>query len=678
MLRFANKISTNEVLPKYPVTAHNGAFKTYNRIKTDFMYGDEKYSRVFGAAQKFTWAGDVQVAIGPSVTSLAGIDKKLLTAEGSINLDAVLSELRNVTGLPTQQVYNHANNTVGWNWQDNHVALLINSMRAYFLKKLEEVGQLGSGYVPEYNDGHVKTEARGDQYDSTPYKFDWPSGDNDSDHPDWAHFFEPMPSIDVPYVDLRGNTQQESAFLLMMMARWKRTSNYIIDFDFPMLTDRMAYRSQFPVPGPNMRLDPEVTDYELKMPSSSEIWSAIRKYVSHNRLYNQFYTSAYLLAQIMVRPVANNAEGMAWTMSDPVMMIPKFASCRGRYTFINSGEAALIHATALEDWREIAPCPEMIFNASIVISSLVNIGLYSRSFKRALGVTGYDDAYTFETYLKPETFMASAMTEACGFDAPLNGMDSVFVHYPEDVDRDTLHYVKAKVYEPDGYDYDVDKGIKVIGVPLAVSPYMVYPLALFDGETPYSGKFTVMKPDKYTRSSARLSKRNAWLLAWASRIAGYDLEVKFSGDETGLSKFYADNDDSWTHIPYATLSDEVEFVALSAMKSRKHQFVLLPNMLNKTFATEFTVVTKVVDRYLIDADSNEIRSTEEGTIAQLPVTTGIQVITAGDVAKYWGSVRRTEQGLTLSGTIKPAVVPDSMTSSGRVDLASAGEGVDQE
>nr|QED43027.1 unknown [Ambrosiozyma totivirus A] len=672
MLKFAEKIRNQSNSINYPVKSDRGNFEVHHRVRADFSYSGLTFNRTFGARQRFTYVGDVSPIMMTGTSSLAGVNKKYLTLEGAVNMDAVLNDVRMNTGATAQAVHAHGYNVANWSWEDNHTTLLVNLLRLYHLKKLEEDGLIGKGELPEYNDGHVRIANFGDVTSLDTFKLNWPCGKNAEGYPEWALFNEVLPSIDVPYIDLRGNSVAEAEIILMMTAAWSRTSNLIIDYNLPRLCERLAYRANHPIGKPDEWIEAGMKDEDFPVPPSKLIWNAYRKYVSHNRLFNQAFTATYILSQMMVRPFSNSAEGMIWTKATPVLALPTFKSARGRYPFLLTGEAALIQASALSDWNSIGNSPDSINTVATVLASAINIGLYARSFKAVVDGAVIDDSYDLSLFIRPETFVASALANATGFDAPLNGSDGCYIYYDQFVDVTQINSIEATVFEGDGYDYTPAEGLKVIGTPLATNPYLIYPLATFDSANPFSGSFHIKAPHDFVRNGARVSKYEAWCMSWALRVAGYDVECKFSNDETGLSKFYAANEDSWTAIPYAALDDDVLTVILKSQEMRRNHFVDIPNLTRPGFGQDIDVKINLIDSYHEAKKGDRTRNHTIGAYTSLPKTAGIQVISGNDLMRTWGAVRRTKEGLTMSDTIRPAIVPDVTESTGNIDLSGAG------
>lgn len=173
MLRFINrKTTTNNHIVS--IQSDNGTLTAYGRNRVDYTYDGLTFSRHLGVTQRFTLLGNPTLSMSESGTYLDGISKKYLTLEGGLAMENVLSELRTNSGLPASIVTAHAFNVSSWRWYDNHVALIINMLRAYHLKVLDERGQFSAGAYPGYDDGHVHIALVPTTAAAATNKFRWP------------------------------------------------------------------------------------------------------------------------------------------------------------------------------------------------------------------------------------------------------------------------------------------------------------------------------------------------------------------------------------------------------------------------------------------------------------------------------------------------------------------------
>ena len=86
---------------------------------------------------------------------------------------------------------------------------------------------------------------------------------------------------------------------------------------------------------------------------------------------------------------------------------------------------------------------------------------------------------------------------------------------PELVNINETWEVPAVILEPNGYLIK-DNHILSTGIPFVGSPYLVYPLAVFDEANPYSGNFVLPEPLRRTRKGAIYSFVDAWKMGWAA------------------------------------------------------------------------------------------------------------------------------------------------------------------
>ncbi|MCB8813867.1 hypothetical protein LJD41_26280, partial [Escherichia coli] len=66
------------------------------------------------------------------------------------------------------------------------------------------------------------------------------------------------------------------------------------------------------------------------------IWLALRKYVVANNLYNQFYSAASVLSQLLLTVIPDSAEGQVWLTEIVEVGLPRFGSVRGWYPFLTN------------------------------------------------------------------------------------------------------------------------------------------------------------------------------------------------------------------------------------------------------------------------------------------------------------------------------------------------------
>ncbi|ADQ54105.1 capsid protein [Tuber aestivum virus 1] len=657
MYKTFNSLSENAPVSTFETIQSRGTTSLMTRLRLNLAYDNLDFNRVYSSKQDYTWLGKAAAFIVEAELSLDGIAKQYLTLDGAINFDNVLAELRTGAGLQTTNVSNHSVSVSSWRWYDNHVTLLFNLLRLYVMADLQLKGPITTGSYPKYDDGHVEIDLNaGLPLPDETIVWSWPGSKNSLNYPEWGNFTEYMPLNDEAYIDVGGLLPEEVKMVLMATGAWERQTNFKLDFPTPKLAERIYYRYPSKVTMIDDWLDGEIPDINFGLPNPKVVWNAIRKYVTTNNLYNQFYSAAAIINQVMLTPLPDSAEGMSWLIHEAQVVLPKFGSVRGRYPFLLRGEGALIQAKALEDWTMLQTNPNLLFSTSMVTASLFNIGLAVRdSMLRGIAndsLSGVDTSL----FQQPELAWAAAVSLACGIDVPLNGMSNCYVYYPTLADSNVRLALPALIKTPRGYWIEGDS-IVIDGVPFVGSPYVLYPLAVYDFANPYSGAFALPKPIRRTRKGAVFTVIGAWMYSWVARLAGYDVHISVNGSNVDYYKYFASNENSWVHPLWNGISDEIEGVFVHAIVRRNKHFLDIPDYTIPGNLTDVSVSVKILDRYVSDSSlTTKFRANYNVGSVTVPKS-GIQVVTSGDLRKFWGYVRRSQPGLTMVGMAQPAIMP---------------------
>lgn len=292
----------------------------------------------------------------------------------------------------------------------------------------------------------------------------------------------------------------------------------------------------------------------------------------------------------------------------------------------------------------------------MMLASTLNIGLAVRDAKASLLIGEDKSSFDDTLFLTPETFFASAVSLATGLDAPLNGMGDVYVFYPELVNINETWEVPAVILEPNGYLIK-DNHILSTGIPFVGSPYLVYPLAVFDEANPYSGNFVLPEPLRRTRKGAIYSFIDAWKMGWAARIAGYDLSIDVFSSDINYKKFFSPNNNSWSHILTNGIDDKVEGVLIKDMTRRARHFVDLPNFFVPGNHPVTEVKVNVLGTSVLDAAGNKNRAAGTANEWVTPSSLGLQIVSKEDVRRFWGHIKRHKSGLAMEGLTMSVNVP---------------------
>lgn len=153
--------------------------------------------------------------------------------------------MQNIRGMNQQAWSRHMALMKTWNWGDNHVTLLINALRFVFLRELTaDAGNNLNVALSNLIDGRITIDRN--QYFTFDYpatnEWEWPCGTADDALPAFTHLTAATLADETPVMDLRGLSQQEAAFMLLMTGTWRRRSRYRLDFALPRLVEKLQFR----------------------------------------------------------------------------------------------------------------------------------------------------------------------------------------------------------------------------------------------------------------------------------------------------------------------------------------------------------------------------------------------------------------------------------------------------
>ncbi|ABU55398.1 coat protein [Black raspberry virus F] len=423
-------------------------------------------NRPFYVNQPMTPLGKMTARFGSTVSTLDGISKPYLTPEGVINLNAIGDVLKSTGGMTSNAWSLHMGVVKGWNWADNHVPLLVNMLRYTLIKHIQTVAGTLDATLGTYDDGHVTINSDGCFTEAYPEEAAWdgwpfavPEGQAAIEA--WTQFtrFETAePQANDVCLDLRNLTPQESAFVLLMCTQWQRKSRLRLDFALPELAHAISYRASAEPAGFAGWLSGTYVAAQgpPAAPGPELAWSALKKYVNQNRLYDHFSTALYLVACSMYQFAPVTAEAHSWLDVDWDLSLPLFHSVRGRYTFLNEDEAAFISHRALNEWSYYSVNINRINLLALTFSQAYHTGFAVRNVRKS--ITGkLDDIYTTEgELLAPISMIPSAASEAVRAPVPLSGMSGVYMYTQYNLlDYDpnrTITLENDYTGEDDGYD----------------------------------------------------------------------------------------------------------------------------------------------------------------------------------------------------------------------------------
>nr|WNK15279.1 MAG: capsid protein [Totivirus sp. 'monocotyledonae'] len=442
------------------------------------------------STQPMTSLGLMEASISGTVTSLDGLTKNYLTPEGTVNLSMLAETLKQSAGLQTAMWSGHVGKMQQWSWADNHVPLLLNMLRHAFLMSFSSAGLQDNLNLGNYNDGHVtvnRDQWWPENYPAAHNVNSWPGGNADENYPNYVRLAESVPSEEYSAVDLRGLNNDEARAVLLMLGKWRRRSRFRCDYETPKLVDNVYYRFPRDVPNLDEWLEPEggvqpgdgALPAAPAVPNAKLIWSALRKYVGQNRLFDHFSVALYIFCATTYQFLPVTAEGNYWLSMNWTMHIPEFKSIRGRYSCINEGDPAYVSHRALNEWGYINGAIEKVNLMALVTAQAMQTGMAVRSVRKGLELDPNDLFSSEPDFYHSENFIAASIAEALRSDspgvpgvnssnAPLAGMPEVFLQCSENFD----HYSEERVVmsenlDPDGlegYDFEMRevRGVAVV------------------------------------------------------------------------------------------------------------------------------------------------------------------------------------------------------------------------
>ncbi|KAG2734163.1 hypothetical protein G9P44_002169 [Scheffersomyces stipitis] len=567
--------------------------------------------------------------------------------DGTIDSKHIQEDLSKQLGISRATVSSHWRDAFNWTWYDNQIALLVNLLRFFYLSELSSKGAFTKGTFPKCGDSNIHVDINAAfKFVDDEVTWHWPGQRSGRNYPVWRYISDELPSTgEIPFVNLKGLLEEEAKIVLMMMGQWISQTNCKLDFSYPVLARQVDYRYDSRIASLEEWLSGSETSIDYQIPRPGLIWSALCKYVMVNRLQNQFHKAANIVAQLFLTVCPRNFEDMTWLTHPTRITLPRFGSVRGRYSILTNGIPALLEAKALEDWKEIRNNPDILFSLGIILATAFNIGLAKRDFlfsNKSLPRTEHIDvALSVSSF----NFFESAVAFATGLPYPVKGREDLYLTFPTLINPNTTYRFPISEVEMQ----QSEKGIVCHGVPFVGSPFVCFPLAVFEDSSPYSGKFLLPPPLRVVQNGMIYSPLSTWKLAFICKIIGYDLYVNYDGTQYSQTERYDASDDSfWVRLyqgPNSTAGEGI-YVSFDALKRREHFLVEfnLRTILTKQIEFDISVLSSRIES---DYCSNETESSLniKNIICKLP---GIQVITGDDVLNFTGYIDSSKSTNTSS------------------------------
>ena len=434
----------------------NLVFGTFITGMTRMNDGHIMMPQRFSMAQRMTAAGQLEGKVGGIYSSLDGLNDLFIGPGGNLDLKKVADVLKGTSGLQTATLTKHISIANSWRWTDNHVPLIFNLMRLSYLLKLQECNQGGlTVRLHDITDGGISADM--DQwwpadYPATAAMESWPSSNGaDLDAGDVPHaerLIAAVPDEERDCLDLRSLTEREIEIVLMMLGTWRRRSRARLDFEYPKLTGSVYYRA-----------DRTATNYEEwkegtagytapAMPTSSEVWATLRKYVNKNKLYDHFSTALFLFSFSAYQFAPNTVEAAIWYSFSWQIKMPMFCAVRGRYEVLTAGDPYYTSLRGLNEWNYFSSRLEKMHLLCMMVAQGFATGCAVRSLRRSFEGEVKDLKFTEGMFYQPGTFAAAAVAQAISGMFPMPGM--LHAEFTGGVNFDREHDLIINLQDSDG------------------------------------------------------------------------------------------------------------------------------------------------------------------------------------------------------------------------------------
>jgi hypothetical protein len=256
------------------------------------------------------------------------------------------------------------------------------------------------------------------------------------------------------------------------------------------------------------------------------------------------------------------------------------------------------------------------------------------------------------------------VSEATRIAAPLNMSTEAYVTIPQLVDGMFNRAIRLKVDVASAPGYDILNDadgpyLRVDYAPQAGVPVLLLPIDPYEQTSPLSLSIKIAHDkEKKGRYGTSMNVYDAWNLAWAARICGFDTEIESKTDTIGAKRFFASNETSWTHCLQMNKVDIGTCVTVTNLIRRDHVFIELPPIHTRLFNDAVTVVLKQIDtRVCATRDSRGCRVSDYGSIGGIISMSDIRIAVPAGVTKLRGFLLRAKSDFRFVNDVQAGVIP---------------------
>ena len=478
---------------------------------------------------------------------------------------------------------------------------------------------------------------------------------------------------DSQVISVQTLTEPEITFVFAMLGKWERKSRYMLDFNTPMLCNKVFYRARGEVKqlGAWIRKNDSIPCAPTEIEVAK---TALRKYITENRLYSHYAAAHQLLAQVAVQYVPDTLEATSWLAYTRTLKIPKFNACRGRYTPLLAHDAGMLTSRSMSEFAYFGAELSISKVAMVMMAEGYQTGVAVRASRCRNEIDSKDISLTEGVLRTPQAHWVALVSEGIRTPVPTIQMTdcyAIILDLPLDRQYGTAFVKVDKASEP-GYLIEKCGDDNIIRTTYMLVPgvqIMSAPTEPFPEESPYSLSVSLSVPDsRRDRYGAEMTMMEAWKYAWIMRICGYDVDIESPRDFCIQQRFFASNETRWTHCLQKLAHNRRNNLYVSDVKSRNDPHrLLVPRIHEEGIRHTLNMQLDYVSRGVSQSDQ----------VGHHPVSSSHGFYTTGDfdvqrvvVHKAYESLKafvvRDNQGFRFVESVEAALMPQST-----VDTAAA-------
>ncbi|QUE40562.1 coat protein [Tea-oil camellia-associated totivirus 1] len=515
-----------------------GKIDTYLDVNYNVEFNGRRENLRREYVQTMTWYGKSKGEFGAEINDTSGMSTRCLLPDGQVSVNKLVDVIRSDGAQTESAIGSYFSRAKSWDWCDSQVGLLVNMVRYAMIMKLEEIGDVKNGEDYKWDDysqdgiivnrsNMMKPIKKGD--------FFWPGGEFADGYPETCVIAGELYHHSDDSINVAMLKQFEARFVILMLGKWKRQTNYLLDFELDKLVDRIMFRADKNDDIPNLtewtkeEEGDEFYDEVPKRLTSEEAWNVVFKYVKANRLYRQYWQAMCIINQVTAQFMPDGIEAQAWLDNEIGIKIPKFRACRGRLTFLIKDKPALLGDREYYSWLNTSKYIESNLMAGIIMAQLIETGIGVINMRQNMEYENPKMTLGMNERTRPGSGMVWAVSEAVKMIEPsLANRDSYLFFDTEITSWNKERDIRVKIGEKGAYNRTIKRrgGHSYIAVPILPMPgipTMLMPIHPFPKQDPLALSGVIRNgEDRRIHESGKLTVTpyQAWESAWFSSMTG--------------------------------------------------------------------------------------------------------------------------------------------------------------